>query len=387
MTNNSITPSGWKNKKLAEIGKAFIGLTYSPQDVVSSDGVLVLRSSNIKQGKIDYSDQVRVKTTISEKNFVKEGDILICARNGSRNLIGKNAYISKNDEGNAFGAFMSIFRSNNPRYTYQLFQSLLFKKEIERDLGPTINQVTTGNLLKFKFNFPPLPEQNRIVAVLETWDKAIEKLKEKIENRRHMKIWLMKNLLTGTKRLDGFNDQWRLTTLGRTCKKIKTGKLDANAMVKNGKYRFYTCAKDYYQINEYAFDTEALLVSGNGANVGYVHYYKGRFNAYQRTYVLYEFTENILFVKYLLDQFLKNRIKEEVREGNTPYITMDTLVDMQLKIPSGQEQKAIVDILSIVDSEITELNKKLSIFIDQKRYLLSNLITGKIRTPEDLLVN
>ena len=66
---------------------------------------------------------------------------------------------------------------------------------------------------------------------------------------------------------------------------MTTGKLDANAMVENGKYRFYTCAKDYYKINEYAFDTDALLISGNGANVGYIHHYEGKFNAYQRTYV------------------------------------------------------------------------------------------------------
>ena len=67
---------------------------------------------------------------------------------------------------------------------------------------------------------------------------------------------------------------------------VTTGKLDANAMVSNGEYRFYTCAKEYYQIDKYSFDTDALLVSGNGANVGYVHHYKGKFNAYQRTHVM-----------------------------------------------------------------------------------------------------
>lgn len=378
-------PNGWERKRLSEIGRALIGLTYSPNDVVETGGILVFRSSNIKLGKIDYSDQVRVKASISEKNFVKEGDILICARNGSRDLIGKNAYISKCDEGNVFGAFMTIFRAKNSRYIYQLFQSSLYKKEIEMDLGPTINQVTTGNLSRFKFNFPHPPEQNRIVLVLETWDKAIENLNKKIEIKKQIKKGLMQDLLTGKKRLSGFNDKWEFINLGETCKEIKTGKLDANAMIENGKYRFYTCAKDYYFIDDYAFDTEALLVSGNGANVGYVHYYKGKFNAYQRTYVLFGFTQNIIFIKYILDLFLKTRIKEEVREGNTPYITMDTLTDMEIKIPSIKEQTVIVEILTTSDKEITELERKLEIIKDQKKYLLNNLITGVIRTPENLL--
>lgn len=233
---------------------------------------------------------------------------------------------------------------------------------------------------------PPLPEQTRIVAVLDTWDKAIEKLNKKIAIKKQIKKGLMQDLLTGKKRLKGFDDKWKFTNLGKTCNEIKTGKLDANAMVENGKYRFYTCAKDHCFIDNYAFDNEALLISGNGANVGYVHYYKGKFNAYQRTYVLYDFIENILFIKYLLDLFLKTRIKEEVREGNTPYITMDTLTDMNLKIPSFQEQTAIAEILTYADQEITKLENKLSILKDQKKYLLNNLITGAIRTPENLKV-
>jgi type I restriction enzyme S subunit len=250
--------------------------------------------------------------------------------------------------------------------------------------GVSVYGISKTAVSKIKLPLPSLPEQNRIVSVLETWDKAIEKLSEKIEIKKQIKKGLMQNLLTGKKRLSGFTDKWKSVNLGETCKYIKTGKLDANAMVENGKYRFYTCAKDYYFIDDYAFDTEALLVSGNGANVGYVHYYKGKFNAYQRTYVLYDFTENILFIKYLLDLFLKNRIKEEVREGNTPYITMDTLTEMNLKVPTVQEQQVIVNILDTADKEITELEKKLSIIKEQKRYLLNNLITGTIRTPETL---
>ncbi|MBW5390506.1 restriction endonuclease subunit S, partial [Brachyspira hampsonii] len=91
-------------------------------------------------------------------------------------------------------------------------------------------------------------------------------------------------------------DEWKIKKLSEISRSIKTGKLDANAMEENGQYRFYTCAREYYRINEYAFDGEALLISGNGAYVGYVHYYKGKFNAYQRTYVLMDFEEDIKYI-------------------------------------------------------------------------------------------
>ncbi|WP_288685837.1 restriction endonuclease subunit S [uncultured Brachyspira sp.] len=143
------------------------------------------------------------------------------------------------------------------------------------------------------------------------------------------------------------------------CKSIKTGKLDANAMEENGKYRFYTCAKEYYKINTYAFDCEALLISGNGANVGYIHYYKGKFNAYQRTYVLTDFTENILYIKYFLDSKLKERIDKEKKTGNTPYIRLNTLTDMIIPVPPIEVQKEIVRILDEFTEKTTKLQELL----------------------------
>ncbi|MCA8835860.1 MAG: restriction endonuclease subunit S [Proteobacteria bacterium] len=129
---------------------------------------------------------------------------------------------------------------------------------------------------------------------------------------------------TPSLRFPEFRGAWAVKPLGELCE-IATGKVDANAMVENGQYRFYTCAKNYYFIDDYAFDTDALLISGNGANVGYIHHYKGKFNAYQRTYVLDKFPENILFIKHYLDYNLHKRIFVEKKEGNTPYIVKSTL--------------------------------------------------------------
>ena len=131
-------------------------------------------------------------------------------------------------------------------------------------------------------------------------------------------------------------------------------------MKENGEYRFYTCAKEYYQIDKYAFDTEALLVSGNGANVGYIHYYKGKFNAYQRTYVLDNFKSDIIFTKYFLDTKLSIRILKEKKAGNTPYIVLDTLKEMIIKLPPLLEQQKIAGFLTSVDNLIESKQQQIT---------------------------
>lgn len=245
--------------------------------------------------------------------------------------------------------------------------------------GIKVYGISKENLSKLKLLLPPLPEQEKIAGILSCWDDGIEKLSTLIEKKKIQKKALMQQLLTGKHRLKGFSSPWHEVKLGELCN-ITTGKLDANAMVENGKYVFFTCARETFLIDTFAFDEEALLISGNGANVGYIHYYNGKFNAYQRTYVLTKFIQNIFFIKYYLDKFLSMRIEKEKKAGNTPYIVLDTLTKMGLYIPSDiAEQKAIAEILSKADEEIELLNKKLEAFKQEKKALMQQLLTGKIR--------
>jgi type I restriction enzyme, S subunit len=132
----------WKSKKLEEVGTVINGLTYSPDDI-HDDGVLVLRSSNVKENQLSFNDNVYVNT--DNYNAVKENDILICVRNGSRNLIGKNALITKEAEGVAFGAFMSVYRSELNKFVFQLFATDTYYKIIQENLGATINSINNSD--------------------------------------------------------------------------------------------------------------------------------------------------------------------------------------------------------------------------------------------------
>ena len=160
--------------------------------------------------------------------------------------------------------------------------------------------------------------------------------------------------------------------LGDICQ-ITTGKLDANAQVTNGMYPFFTCAEQPFQINTYAFDTEALLISGNGANLGYINYYKGRFNAYQRTYVLDNFKVNIQYIKCALKVLLPQRIAIEKSLSNTPYIVLSTLSEMTLPMPNIKEQRIIVNLMQFLERRLSEQAKLSGCYNKLKQYLLRQM--------------
>ncbi|MGL2911253.1 restriction endonuclease subunit S [Helicobacter pylori] len=238
--------------------------------------------------------------------------------------------------------------------------------------------LTIADLRDLLIPLPPLNEQIAIANILSGLDRYLYALDALILKKESVKKALSFELLSQRKRLKGFNQAWQRVRLG-DIGEITTGSLDANEMVHYGKYRFYTCAKEYYFIDKYAFDTEAILISGNGAYVGYVHYYKGKFNAYQRTYVLDNFSEHIIFVKYFLTMFLQSHIQTNRNEGNTPYIVMATLKDFEILLPPLNEQIAIANILSDVDHEIISLKNKKRQFENIKKALNHDLMSAKIR--------
>ena len=209
---------------------------------------------------------------------------------------------------------------------------------------------------------PPKEEQTKIATFLSEVDEKISQLSQKLHLLGQYKQGMMQKLFSQQIRFkadDGSEfGEWEQSLLGQHCQ-ITTGKLDANAMKEDGQYRFYTCAKDYYFIDNFAFDTEALLISGNGAHVGYIHYYKGKFNAYQRTYVLDNWKHNIQYVKYFMEKYLKARIYGEKKEGNTPYIVLATLSEMPFQAPSLEEQTKIANFLSSIDHKIDVISEQL----------------------------
>ena len=158
-------PDGWEWCNLSMIGTTNIGLTYRPADI-EPDGTIVLRSSNIVNDEIDLNDLVRVKTKIRENQYVQPNDILICARNGSKALVGKCALVNNLKEPTSFGAFMAIYRTNYNKYVIHYLHTSLFRSVFNAGNSTAINQLTQDMLKKALIPFPPILEQEKIVNVV-----------------------------------------------------------------------------------------------------------------------------------------------------------------------------------------------------------------------------
>ena len=154
-------PDNWCWTRLGNIGETNIGLTYKPSDITDSSGTLVLRSSNIKNNNMCYLDNVYISCSIPEKSQIHKNDLLICARNGSRSLVGKSAIFDREEA--AFGAFMAKFCSDYNHYVKVFLDSPLFRLRLEGVKTETINQITQFNLKQQLLPFPPIREQQKII--------------------------------------------------------------------------------------------------------------------------------------------------------------------------------------------------------------------------------
>lgn len=194
----------WVEKKLGDVVTNSTGLTYSPNNV-KKYGTLVLRSSNIKNGKLIFEDNVFVEMSIPERAKVHTNDLLVCVRNGSKALIGKSAVITEDAEGMAFGAFMTILRANGIEQIFlnYYWQTDFVQKQVRDNMGATINQITNADISDFDIYVPySFTEQQSIASVLTFMDNELSALEAKRKKYEQIKQGMMQQLLTGRIRLN-----------------------------------------------------------------------------------------------------------------------------------------------------------------------------------------
>lgn len=196
-------PQHWRIVKLKYVAFTNIGLVYSLDDIVenSDEGYPVLRANNIQNGKIDYQDLIYIKSKqIGKKQIISSGDLLMCIRNGSENLLGKTAKIQ--DENFSFGAFTAIIKSQFNDYFYWVFQTNMLRKSIASfSASNGIGQISQDDIKNFIISFPPLKEQKQIAKFLdekcEKIDLLIEKTKKQIKLIKEYKTTLINQAVCG----------------------------------------------------------------------------------------------------------------------------------------------------------------------------------------------
>ena len=392
MAKNIDIPDGWEVRKLGEVCNIHDGIHSTPK--YTSSGVKFISVE-------DIADYTKTNKYISKNDFEKFfkykpkiNDIFL-TRIGS---IGTPALIYT-DEDIAYYVTISllhnIIKQVESKFLYYLIQGNEFQQEIyKRTLHVAFpKKINLNEIGECKILLPPLDEQKKIADILSLWDKAIQQTKDLIAYKETQKKGLMQNLLTGKKRLNGFNEKWKTYTL-KEVGQIITGKTpNTNKEEYYGKDILFITPTDIN--NKYTTKTERSLT-----NIG-VKYSKfipknsvlvtciasiGKNTINQEDCTINQQINAIIpndsnYYEYLYYHLTFNTpyILTFAGKSATAIINKSTFEEIDITIPPLDEQKAIADILSKADEEINLLNKQLDLYTEQKKGLMQNLLTGKVR--------
>ncbi len=356
----------WEIRKLGDIGEIVNGLTYNPTDV-NQNGILVLRSSNVQNRTITFNDNVHVNC--KTYNPVKENDILICVRNGSRNLIGKNALIKKEHEGLAFGAFMTVYRSPFNKFLFQWFDTLEYKEIVNKNLGATINSINGSDLKKFEVPFPEVKEQNKISQFLSLIDERIQTQKKIIEQLES----LIKALGQAMFNHDRF--KFKHFKLGEICEIKKGEQINGSELTEFGQYPVInggTTPSGYH--SKYNCNADTITISEGGNSCGYVQFNKGPFWSGGHCYSLNR-VKAVVLNKYLFYylKFSESKIMSLRVGSGLPNIQKNAISNFEVIVSNEQTQTLITKMLDTIYEKRRYEIVFLNLIDKQKQYLLSSM--------------
>ena len=331
-------------------------------------GIKYISVSDILNNQYITYDCIKGLIDIDEKTLnkfiVEYGDILFQRSSETFEDIGRaNVYLDK-EHSATFGGFVirgkKISDYNPLFFRYLLCTHNARKQTVRMGAGAQHYNIGQEGLEKICLYFPGLQEQQKISDLLSAIDNKIAVQNKIISDLKVLKKELCRKMLSSIT---------EYKTLGELCS-ITTGKLDANANNQNGLYPFFTCGKDTLSINNYAFDGEAILIAGNG-DIGHTKYYYGKFNAYQRTYVLMGFKADAQFVKMGIDTYLPQKISEEMQGGAMPYIKLSTLTSLKIPFTTEEKQLSIRNHYDTIAQKVENETKILDLLLQQKSYFLN----------------
>ena len=370
-----IVPNEWEVKRLSELLEFQNGINADKEKYKS--GTKMISVVDILSGKPIFYDDIIGQVDIDEETFKKYsvtyGDILFQRSSETFEDAGKsNVYLDKENTATYSGFVIRGKKISDyePYYLNEILKTPGARQQIMKyAAGAQHINVSQDSLSRVSVCLANEYEQKCTAKILLKWDKAIDLQEKLIEKLELQKKALMQRLLTP-------KDNWEKVKLGDICS-ISTGKLDVNAMVENGRYPFFTCSKQIYQIDNYAFDCEALLVAGNG-DIGDIKYYCGKFNAYQSTYVLDSFTFPIKYVLYYLENNFQKTICLETQKSSMPYIKLSTLANSKIYY-NPSIINSVVNIFEKINNNLYFHKSKLEKLIKQHKAMQQLLLTGIVR--------
>lgn len=375
---------GWHNKRLGDVLAVLKNGLNCKQDK-SGQGQRISRIESISQaffdiGRVGYaeiSDQDRRKFKLSK------GDILFSHINSPIH-VGKTAVFDLDEE--VYHGVNLLLMRPTPVVSADYLEWYL-KYLFERGYWlsvckQSVNQASVNqqDISRVPIAYPTsCAEQRRIVAILDEAFEAIAtaeaNTEKNLQNAREVFESHVEHVLSQRQ------SHWLDCKLGDLCQ-VKTGKKDVNQGNPEGEFPFFTCAAQHTYSDSFSFDAEALLIAGNG-NVGQVTYYTGKFEAYQRTYVLSSFKSvDARYLFRVLDKRLSAKVSKQKLGNTMPYIKVGMLTDFVVPVPSPAEQRRITEELESIAGETERLESlyvaKSKALIELKKSLLQQAFTGQL---------
>ena len=408
-------PSHWEKMRIKHTGIARNGLTYSPFDLCNKEdnGTLVLRSSNIQRGDICLEDCVYVKSTISPDLKVNAGDIIICSRNGSRDLVGKLALIPENLDA-SFGAFMLIYRRKE-KYKSKYFVFMLpIAIQAYKALftTSTINQLTQSEFANFQIPIPPLEEQKKIVEYLSTKTSLIDAQ----QSAREKEIRLLEELkqaeianvvtrglnpdvpMKKAKTLLGeeIPFSWQLirnrnilreeNILVGNRKDLPLLSLTKSGIIlrdiESGKGKFPKDFEKYKEVIPGNIVFCLFDIDETPRTVG-LSSHRGMITG---AYDVFSINNDIIDSRYLYHYFIAVDNIKALRPyytGLRKVVQMASFLGIQIPMPPLEEQRAIVEFIEqknkAIDDMIANLRAEIDFLTEYKQRLIADAVTGQIK--------
>jgi len=363
--------NNYYNTILGQIGYPLIGVTYSPENI-SDFGVLILRSSNIQNNQLSFKDNVYIEKQLNDKLFMRKNDLLICVRNGSKDLIGKSVLIKEKMENVSFGAFMCVFRSEHNRYLSYFFQTIAVKRQIDCALGATINQITNRAMNEITVDLPnnSIFEQH-IVDIMESVDKLIDSIEKRYKKQELFFDGLLHKVFS-SKELISVS----LTTIFDFSKGTQINGDELSNQFKYPMYNGGVSLSGY--TNEYNTIAPSIIISEGGNSCGFVNYIENNFWAGGHCYVVTTKQMDKLYGYFLLKYHEKSIMRLRVGSG-LPNVQKKALNEYEVRIENDlQKQKNIGLILYSYFLLQKSIEKQKNKYKNIREGLLEGLFSGEI---------
>lgn len=382
----------WEQRKFPEFVSFFNGLTYTPDDVQDT-GTLVLRSSNVKNGEIVDADNVYVSDKVVISENVQKGDIIVVVRNGSRALIGKHAQIKAFMPNTVIGAFMTGLRSEQSSFVNALLDTSAFEKEIAKNMGATINQITGYMFSKMEFMIPSEKEQQKIGDYFTNLDHLITLHQRKCDEVKTLKKYMLQKMFPQNGmnipeiRFSGFTDVWEQRKLGEVIEDyVEKTTVENQYPVLTSSQQMGIVLQDDY------FSGDRVSQSGN---IGYFVIPRGYFAYRSRSdNDVFVFNRNDCIDKGSISYFypvfkpsgvdsdfllrrlnygLETQLKIASEGTGQHVLSLKKFKNMTALFPSINEQRKIGEYFTRLDHLITLHQRKCDELRKMKKFMLQNM--------------